>query len=239
MAGTGVPQANVNSDNFNLGNDNSTPHYKTLSTFTGCDNTYFHKREAPYFFSPNEMRDRNTIPGEDATAIRPSLDRFTTSILTKPDEQPFESIKVGPGINIAADLPNDGLGFNSGLTTQIRPNNVNAYRLTHLPGRIVGGKFQGPDLPESLIGNGPSFKTTLNSKSNNGSKYNNEDNTLYGVPSKKAFLNSGLDSGRCPTATPAIIQAPMVYSPQILPSGKDRSISTNVSFGDSVEIKNK
>jgi hypothetical protein len=71
MRGTGVQQGNFNSDDYNLGNDGFTPNNTTLGDFTGTDNTYFHKREAPNFFSPLERKDRNTIPGEDPSAQRP------------------------------------------------------------------------------------------------------------------------------------------------------------------------
>jgi hypothetical protein len=147
MRGTGVSQANVLSEDYNLGNDNKTSYNTTISTFTGCDDTFFHKREAPSLFSPLEQKDRNTIPGDDAAAQRPLLDRYTTSLLTKNDETPFESLMVGPGIAIDADLPNDGQGFNSGLSTQVNPKIVNAYRLSHFPGRVSGAKYKISNLP--------------------------------------------------------------------------------------------
>jgi len=251
MRGTGVSQANVNSDNFNLGNNFSSPNYHTLATFTGNDDTYLHKREAPSFFSPLEQRNRNTIPGEDPSGQRPLRDRYTTSILTKNDQKPFESIQVGPGINIDGDLPNDGQGFNSGLTTKIRPNNVNAYRLTQLPGRIAGTKYQASNLPEALPGNGPSFKSFLNSKTNHNSSNNGnietflngnidtqkliDEGSMYGVPNKKQPLSSiSTQQWRPMTATPAITQAPMNYSNYILPSGTDKRTTTNVEFGQSI-----
>jgi hypothetical protein len=250
MRGTGVAQANVKSEDFNLGNDYRTPNNTTLSTFVGCDDTYLHKREAPNFFSPLERRDRFTIPGETAPAQRPLRDRFTTSLLTKNDEAPFERQLVGPGINVDSDLPNDGQGYNSGLSTQIKPNNVNAYRLTQLPGRIAGTKYQASNLPEALPGTGPSFESFQNSKTNNHAWENNNnggmidsqklinEGSMYGVPIKKPSLSTELTLDRRPlTATPAITQAPMHYSNYIFPSGTNRRTGTNVSFGQSVEIK--
>ena len=248
MRGTGVAQANVNSEDFNLGNDYRTPNNTILSTFVGCDDTYLHKREVPHFFSPLERRDRFTIPGETAPAQRPLRDRFTTSLLTKNDEAPFERQLVGPGINVDSDLPNDGQGYNSGLSTQIKPNNVNAYRLTQLPGRIAGTKYQASNLPEALPGTGPSFESFKNSKTNDYAWDNNNnggmidsqklinEGSMYGVPSKKDPIL--LDLERRPlTATPAVTQAPMHYSNYVFPSGTNRRAVTNVSFGQSVEIK--
>ena len=249
MRGTGVAQANVTSEDFNLGNDYRTPYNTTLSTFVGCDNTYLHKREAPNFFSPLERRDRFTIPGDDVSAQRPLRDRFTTSLLTKNDEAPFERQLVGPGINVDADLPNDGQGYNSGISTQIKPNNVNAYRKTQLPGRIAGTKYQASNLPEALPGTGPSFESFKNSKTNDYA-WDNTNNgmidsqklinegSMYGVPVKKPSLSTELTPDRRPfTATPALVQAPMHYSNYIFPSGTNRRTVTNVSFGQSIEIK--
>lgn len=249
MRGTGVAQANVLSDDFNLGNDYKTPNNTLVSTFTGTDDTYLHKREAPSFFSPLEQKDRNTIPGEDASAQRPLRDRYTMSLLTKNDEKPFESQMVGPGIAIEADLPNGGEGFNSGLTSQIRPNNVNAYRLTQLPGRVAGNKYQVSNLPTALPGSGPSFKSFENSKTNNSTETFTDSNgmidtqklinngSLYGVPQKKPNLSTLNTQQRRPmTATPAVTQAPMHYSNYIFPAGTDKRSTTNVSFGQSVKI---
>ena len=59
---------------------------------------------------------------------------------------------------------------------------------------------------------------------------------MYGVPNKKDPIL--LDLVRRPlTATPAVTQAPMHYSNHIFPSGTNRRTVTNVSFGQSVEIK--
>jgi hypothetical protein len=248
MRGTGVAQANVKSENFNLGNDYSTPNNTTLSTFVGCDDTYLHKRETPNMFSPLERRDRFTIPGEDASAQRPLRDRYTTSLLTKNDEAPFEKQLVGPGINVDSDLPNDGNGFNSGMSTQIKPNNVGAYNLTQLPGRIAGTKYQASNLPQALPGTGPSFESFKNTKtndhawdSNNGMIDTNKlinNGSMYGVPNKKADLSTESTLNWRPlSGTPAVTQAPMHYSNFVFPSGTNRRTVTNVSFGQSVEIK--
>jgi hypothetical protein len=249
MRGTGVAQANVLSEDFSLGNDNSTPHYTTLGTFTGFDDTYFHKREAPAFFSPLEQRDRFTIPGEDASAQRAERDRYTSSILYKNDEAPFERIQVGPGINVDAHMPNDGQGFNSGISTMIKPNNVNEYRLTQLPGRVSGTKYQASNLPTALPGIGPSFESFQNAKTN-GEAWDITDEhgmidsqklinkgSLYGVNLKKQNIASIDTLKRRPlNATPAVTQAPMVYSNYVLPSATDKRTVTNVEFGQSIKV---
>jgi hypothetical protein len=253
MRGTGVSQANITSDKFNLGNDHSTPNYTTLATFTGYDNTYLHKREAPNFFSPNERRDRFTIPGEDASAQRPLRDRYTTSILTKPDEKPFESIKVGPGINVSSDLPNDGQGFNSGLTNRVMPNNVGAYKLTPLAGRVAGTKYQASNLPTAMPGSGPTFNDVLGDNGNNGNNGNNINNgnnsngndsgsnlsSIYGVPNNsRGGANRYYTLEERPvTATPGLTQAPMHYSNYVFPSNTDKRTVTNVEFGHSIKIQ--
>jgi len=250
MNSTGVSQGNVNFNNYNTGTDNLTPNYHTMANFTGCDNTYLHKREVPSMFSPIEQKDSNTVPGMDPSSQRPNLDRYTTSILYKPDQKPFESIKVGPGIAIDSTLPNDGQGFNAGMSTQIKPNNVNAYRLTQLPGRVSGTKSQHGELPTSLPGNGASFASYQNSLNNGISnaidKYGNIDTqklinngSLYGIPQKNPTLATELTLERRPMiATPSgVVQAPMTYSTQVLPSGTDKRTVTNVTFGDSIEVK--
>ena len=269
MRGTGVSESNYNSNNYNLGNNNSTPYYHTLANNTGCDDTYLHKREIPSLFSPIERRTATTIPGDSAESQRPLRDRYTNSLLIKNDEAPFERIQVGPGINIDADMPTDGQGYNAGISTKIKPNNYNAYRLTQLPGRVAGGKYQFSNLPTALPGTGPSFESFQNSKSNNlptalpgtgpsfesfqNSKSNNyavdnnkpidtekliNEGSMYGVPMKKPDLSTELTPERRPfAATPAVTQAPSHYSNYIMPSATDKRTITNVSFGQSVEVK--
>ena len=242
MKGTGVPSGNYDADNYNLGNDNRSPYHQKLGIFTGYDETYLHKREAPEFFSPLERRDKNTIPGENPESVRPELDRYTTSILRKPDEKPFESIQVGPGLNLDYNMPNDSKGFNSGLSTQIKPNNINEYKINQLSSRVAGEKYQYSNLPQALPGTGPAFKTSENSILD---KFGNVDsnnsviqNGMYGVPNNRPDISSIDILARRPLVeTPASVVAPMVYSNSILPSKTKRRENTNVSFGGSVQIK--
>lgn len=59
-----------------------------------------------------------------------------------------------------------------------------------------------------------------------------------GVPNKKLPISTINTLERRPmTATPAVTQAPMHYSNYVLPSGTDKRTVTNVSFGQSIEIK--
>lgn len=249
MESTGVSQGNINYDNYNTGSNNLTPHYNQLATFSGCDNTYLHKRETPNMFSPTERLIENTIPGMDPSAQRPNLDRYTTSILHKPDQKPFESIKVGPGIAIDSSLPNDGQGFNSGMTSDIKPNNFNAYRINQLPGRISGTKAQFGELPTAMLGSGPSLASYQNSLTNDGKSNAIDSNgnidtqklieqgSVYGIPQKKLSLDVTLEQRPMAATNGVIVQAPMIYSNIILPSNTYRKSATNVSFGDSVEVR--
>ncbi len=61
---------------------------------------------------------------------------------------------------------------------------------------------------------------------------------MYGVPNKKEPLSAlSTQQWRPMSATPAVVQAPMHYSNTVFPSGTDRRTSTNVQFGQSIEIK--
>ena len=244
MRGTGVAQGNVDFDDFSTGNQGFTPNNTQLGTFTGFDNTYLHKREAPNMFSPLERRDANTIPGEQPESQRPILDRFTTSILTKNEQAPIERQQVGPGLNIDPSMPNDGQGFNSGLQNRVMPNNVNAYRLSQFGGMVRGTSSQLPGLPTALPGTGPAFNTKTNSMTtqNNGSNKNvdnfsdNSSENMYGVPSKNKTPYWTMED-RPLSATPGgSVSAPMIYSNPVLPSATDKRTTTNVEFGQSIKL---
>ena len=213
MRGTGVAESNY------LSSGRLTPHYNRLSNFVGCDKTYLHKREVPNMFSPSESR-QSIAPIGNPESSRPDLDRYTTSILRRPDKKPFESVQVGPGINIDAKQSNSGLGFNAGMTTSIKPNNVNEYRLNSLPGRMANEKSQHGELPTALPGSGL-----------------NMDNNRYGVPKNKgADLTCDASIERRPFM-PTATQLPTIRSDIILPSGTDTKSNTYYSFGQSVPIK--
>tara|TARA_E500000178_G_scaffold352196_1_gene415092 strand:+ start:509 stop:1567 length:1059 start_codon:yes stop_codon:yes gene_type:complete len=237
MRGTGVPESNYNSDNYNLGNDNETPYNTRLSIFTGTDDTYRNKKELKPLFSPSEQKDKETIPGNRADSKRPLKNRYTTSLLIKNNEAPMPKINVGPGLNIDKNLPNDRGGFNSGLTTNIRLSNVDAYKLTQLPGRVAGEKYQVSNLPTALPGIGSSFKSELASKNNmNVNDKNGKDNdSIYGIKSNNKAQFYTLEN-RPLMATGANIQAQMHYSDIILPAGTDKKENTNISFGKSVKF---
>ena len=244
MRGTGIEQGNINYDKYNTGNEGFTPAYTTLATFTGFDNTYLHKREAPNFFSPLERRDANTIPAEQPENQRPDRDRYTTSILTKNEQTPIEKQMVGPGLNIKADMPNDGQGFNSGLQNRVMPNNVNAYRLSQFGGMVRGTSAQLPALPTALPGTGPAFnsnnnslsaQTNLENKTEEMKNLSNLNDNVYGVPSKNKTPYWTLED-RPLTATPGLTQAPMVYSNPAWPSATNKRQETNVSFGESIRV---
>lgn len=221
MVGTGVKQGNVDFSKYNVGNGRLTSHYRALSSFTGCDEMYIHKREVPNMFSPAERTDRVTIPGMRPEAQRPLTDRYTTSILTKNDERPTEAIRVGPGINTDANLPTDGQGFNSGLTVRPMPNNVGEYKLTQLAGRVTGTKSQTPNLPSAMPGN-----ITIGKDSNG-------NDITYGVPSNNKNPYVTLEQRPLINQHPGNIYA-QSERPEFVPRSGLGKKNTNVQFGQSV-----
>jgi hypothetical protein len=222
MVGTGVKQGNIDFSKYNVGNGRLTSHYKTLSSFTGCDENYRHKREVPNMFSPAERTDTNTIPGRRPESERPDLDRYTTSILLKPDEKPTESIRVGPGINVDPSMPTDGQGFNSGLTVRPMPNNVGEYKLTQIVGRVSGTKSQAPDLPQSIPGN------AIIGEDSEGNEI------TYGVPSKNKNLHVTLEDRPLLHAQPGSSHIHSLQ-PTFVPRSALGKKNTFVQFGQSVK----
>ena len=211
MRAAGVPSSNYDSDKYNLGNNNRTPFNSILSNFTGQDDTYLHKREVPIQFSPLEQRDRSQLPKDDPGNVRHMRDRYTTSILHKNEMAPTEKIQVGPGLNINAKEPTSGQGFNAGLTTEIRPTNVDVYKLNQYPGRIAGTKYQASNLPTSLPCDGVPKQTGGNQL------YTYED--------------------RPPVPQISDSKAQTIQSEIILPSNTEKRQNSNVEFGMSVKIK--
>ena len=225
MVGTGVTQGNIDFSKYNVGNGRLTSHYKTLSSFTGCDENYMHKREVPNMFSPAERTDTNTIPGLRAEAKRPDLDRYTTSILLKPDEKPIESIRVGPGINIDSSMATDGQGFNSGLTVRPMPNNVGEYKLTQIAGRVSGTKSQAPSLPQAMPGN------VVIGEDSDG------NDITYGVPSNNKNPCVTIEDRPLLHAQPGISHIQSLR-PEFVPRSALGKKNTSVQFGQSVPISN-
>jgi len=227
MRGTGVAESNWNSNDFNLGNLNETPNYTTLSNFTGTDYTYQHKREAPEMFSPLERRDRSSLPVDDPSGVRHLRDRYTTSILHKNEMTPFEQIKVGPGININAESPTSGMGYNAGLTTEVKPTNVGAYNKHQFVGRVAGTKYQASNLPTSMPGIGKTYNE------------NTGKEEMYGVPSLKGGSGNRyytLEDRPLGNQAPSEVHGQMHYSPVILPSATDKRTLTNVQFGSTINV---
>ena len=211
MRGTGVPSSNYDPDNYNLGNNDRTPFNTQLGHLTGQDDTYLHKREVPIQFSPLEQRDRSQIPTDDPGNVRPLRDRYTTSILHKNEMAPTERQQVGPGLNINANAPTGGQGFNSGLTTEVKLENFSSYKLHEHPGRIAGTKYQASNLPTALPGDGVPKNTG--------------GNQLFTYDDR-------------PPA-PQIVQgkAQTIQSEVMFPSNTSKRQLSNVEFGESVKIK--
>lgn len=137
MYSTGVPQAGDNNDcqNSKAGFADVTPYRDKLQTFTGCDESYMHKRESGPLFSPAEQQD-GWVYG--TPSFRPNLDRFKQTIKTKNNESPVEKLQVGPGIGLDYSAPAVG-GFQQ--YTRIVPNNISDYKSNQLEGRVTGGKW--------------------------------------------------------------------------------------------------
>lgn len=131
MKGTGVPQAG---DNNKLVTGES-PYRQKLSSYTGCDKEYMHKRETETMFSPAEA-ENGWVFG--APAIRPDLNRYKDTIWQRNGETPVEPIRVGPGIGIDYSMPAQG-GFHQ--FNRILPNNVSDYKANQLEGRVNAGKW--------------------------------------------------------------------------------------------------
>ena len=157
MAGTGVATGNyVDGVNVQSGFDDETPYHEKLSTFTGLDDTYLHKREVGPMYSPAEQQE-GWVYG--MPAFRPDESRYKESIKFRPDMKPVESEMVGPGIDIGAEIPAQG-GFHQ--YTRVLPNNVSDYKANQLEGRVIEQGWQlGGQEPTAYPGVGG----TLNQRS--------------------------------------------------------------------------
>lgn len=176
MVGTGVQngfltgystgQLKPNTDQF--GNDNETAFLPVLNklNYTG-DETYMHKRESGPLFTPAEQADRFV---QGTPLIRPDLDRFKQNMRFKPDEVPFQPVRVGPGLNLDPSKVAEG-GFNAGLQNRIMPTNLFNYESNQLDTGINVGKHYSVEMPSSLPGNVDVCK--------------NNKTVKYGVPQKK------------------------------------------------------
>ncbi len=190
MAGTGVASGNyidgseMVDGTVNSGFDDSTPYKTNLSNFTGLDDTYLHKREVGPMFSPAEQQTGNVF---GMPLFRADEERYTVSLNNlKHDQVPIEAIKVGPGLNISAEIPASG-GFHE--FTRIMPNNVNDYKANQLPGQVIAGKYFSAALPTSYPGIGTSA-----------------DETAPGIVKNKP--NSYWDQVRYPTMTTRVAIQP-------------------------------
>lgn len=139
MRGTNVPQVgdnNVFGSKVSDGFADASPFRQKLSDYTGCDESYMHKREIGNMFSPVE---RNTSWVFGAPTIRPDLDRYKDSVWRRNGETPVEKIRVGPGIGLDHSIAASG-GFHQ--YNRIRYNNVSDYKSNQLEGRVKFGKWQ-------------------------------------------------------------------------------------------------
>lgn len=199
MAGTGVASgsyidgSNVpgNITGINSGFDYTTPFQDKLSTFTGLDDTYMHKREAGPLFSPAEQQ-TGWVFG--SPLFRPDMDRYTQGLSQiRNDLKPVEPEIVGPGLNIDPSIPASG-GFHD--FTRILPNNVNDYKANQLPGQVIPGKYFSTGLPSAYPGIGVSEEMGGNDTSPGVTKNKPNsfwDQTRYPTMTTKVGFQNNLD----------------------------------------------
>lgn len=205
MAGTGVAQGNyIDGVTVDSGSDQTTPFQGKLSTFTGLDDTYMHKRETGPMFSPAEQQTGWTF---GQPQFREDEDRFTQSLTIRNDLVPVEPEMVGPGLDLDPSIPAAG-GYHE--FTRIMPNNVGAYKSSQLQGRVNMGKWvEGGELPTSYPGIG--VESELGKYTNSGpGVVKNRPNTFWdqarrptmttkaaGLPNQE-YLKADWDSSKKP-----------------------------------------
>ena len=84
-------------------------------------------------------------PGLEITRQK-EFEDLKQSIKFKTNEQPFEKIKVGPGLSLGTEVPAAG-GFQQ--YTRIVPDNISDYNSNQLPGVVAGGKWIYSNAPTS------------------------------------------------------------------------------------------
>jgi hypothetical protein len=99
------------------------------------------KAEQPSFGEVGFMKHVNGEPVRDFRS-RPYVSGKMNNLT------PSERTMVGPGLNVGADVPAFG-GYQQ--VFQVKPNNVGAYKLTTLPGRVNHGANQTGGMP-GMIG---------------------------------------------------------------------------------------
>lgn len=191
MRGTGVPQGDNNDcDGTTDGFAYQTPWQTKLAAFTGCDETYMHKRETGPMFSPGEQQTGWVNGSPD---FRPEMDRYTTSIYLRNNEAPIEKINVGKGIALDYTTPASG-GLHQ--FTRLLPNNVSDYKANQLEGRVTAGKWnvdhptsqyvEGPILRNQKLEWSQAQRPTMQSKFyNNSPSADNNGTTNYSVTTLK------------------------------------------------------
>ena len=74
------------------------------------------------------------------------IEEFKATMKFKTNEQPFEKIKVGPGLSVGTEIPAAG-GFQQ--YTRIVPDNISDYKSNQLPGMVTGEKWVFSNAPTS------------------------------------------------------------------------------------------
>jgi len=110
------------------------------------------KKETLNLFTPAERTTgygyqygNGSGPGLSITRQK-EFEELKQTVKFKTNEQPFEKIKVGPGIALNSEVPAAG-GFQQ--YTRIMPDNISEYKANQLPGMVAGGKWLYSDAPTS------------------------------------------------------------------------------------------
>ena len=113
---------------------------------------------------------------------------------------PMEKNLVGPGLNVGPDVPAFG-GYQQ--TFQVKPNNVGAYKLTTLPGRVNHGANQTGGMPGmvgELTHHKPSTTAYLPSRLPNvPGRGQGQGGSLNGVVPRGEFQKSKRTTNRAET----------------------------------------
>lgn len=127
---------------------------RILENFTGTGvggsvGGWNQKRETPLFFKP--VNGLSHVWGAPLAERQPQLERYNESFSGLQGKmnnvKPVESIKVGPGLNVGADIPATG-GFHQSL--RFLPQNVHEYKLNQYEARVHSTGSSYVQKPEQI-----------------------------------------------------------------------------------------
>jgi len=110
---------------------------------------YRNKMEQKPMFEPDVTRTQVTSGGSAGNPTFGGEDRDQRYVTTNKfnNMRPTEQIQVGPGLNIAPDVPAAG-GFHQFF--RVMPKNVNEYRKHNLKGGVIPGKRPVAEVPRHV-----------------------------------------------------------------------------------------